>query len=57
MTEDDIIRYKEDLEMMAVLRSGRVNTLAHYMAINDDLYCQVIWRKFAMAQNEQMRRE
>ena len=32
-------------------RRGRVNTLAHYMAINDDLYCQVIYRKFAMAQD------
>ena len=29
-------------------RRGRFNTLAHYMSIHDDLYCQIIYQNFAI---------
>jgi len=31
-------------------RLGQVNTLAHYIALHDDLYCQMIFQNFATKQ-------
>ena len=54
---EDLKRYQENLDKKEMeteytkldteVRKGKVNTLAHYMSIYDNLYCQVIYQNFA----------